>query len=62
MPLVTRLVGGNGLFNSDVFIEDRVAAGAVGAEDVLLATAVDLVMARNCQGALEFLCRLCGIH
>jgi hypothetical protein len=40
------------LFASDVFIEDRVAAGLVAADDVLVATAVDLMMARDCQGKL----------
>ena len=33
-----------------MFIEDRVAAGVVGGEDVLVATAVDLMMAKDCQG------------
>ena len=51
IDLVTRQ-GGGALFSSDVFIEDRVAAGVVGGEDVLLATAVDLMMARDCEGAL----------
>jgi hypothetical protein len=49
IPLVTRQ-GGGALFRSDVFIEDRVAAGVVGGEDVLVATAVDLMMAKDCQG------------
>ncbi len=51
IDLVTRQ-GGGALFSSDVFIEDRVAAGVVAGEDVLLATAVDLMMARDCEGAL----------
>ncbi len=50
IALVTRQGGGNLLFGSDVFIEDRVAAGVVGGEDVLVATAVDLMMARECEG------------
>lgn len=49
VSLVTRQ-GGGALFRSDVFIEDRVAAGVVGGEDVLVATAVDLMMAKDCQG------------
>ncbi len=50
IALVTRQGAGNLLFGSDVFIEDRVAAGLVGGEDVLVATAVDLMMARECEG------------
>jgi hypothetical protein len=50
--LITRQGGGGALFASDVFIEDRVAAGLVAGEDVLVATAVDLMMARDCQGKL----------
>ena len=53
--LVTRQGAGNLLFGSDVFIEDRVAAGVVSGEDVLLATAVDLVMARECEGRPQLL-------
>jgi hypothetical protein len=54
--LITRQGGGGALFASDVFIEDRVAAGLVAGEDVLVATAVDLMMARDCQGIQLPLC------
>lgn len=50
IALVTRQGGASALFSSDAFIEDRVAAGLVSAEDVLVATAVDLMMAKECGG------------